>query len=295
VSSAHKDVVKLGVIGGSGLYDMPGLTEVKHIAIETPYGTPSDDLVVGTLEGTRCAFLPRHGRGHRFTPTEVNYRANIWALKSLGCPFVVSVSAVGSMKEEIAPGDLVVVDQFIDRTTSRARTFFGDGVVGHVGFGDPVCPTLRPILLDAAKSSGATVHDGGTYIVIEGPTFSTRAESLLFRSWGVSVIGMTNLPEARLAREAGMSYATLALATDYDCWHLEEAHVTVETVVATMNKNVAKAREVIRGVAQHLARPDAPQASPYQDIARTAIMTAPEAIPRDRKRTLRVLFGDAIG
>ena len=285
----------LGVIGGSGLYDMAGLHEVESVAVSTPWGLPSDEIVVGTLGGTRTAFLPRHGRGHRFTPSEVNYRANVAALKQLGCRFVLSVSAVGSMKEEIAPGDLVVVDQFIDRTVGRARTFFGDGIVGHVGFADPVCAVLKSVVLEAAKATGTTTHDGGTYICIEGPQFSTRAESLLFRSWGVSVIGMTNLPEARLAREAGLSYATLALATDYDCWREDEDAVSVEAVMAVMEKNVAVAKDVIRNVAAALAMPGAPHTSPYADILGSAVMTSPAARTLEAKRRLRHIAGDLIG
>ncbi len=288
----------LGVIGGSGLYDMPGLTDVEQRSVETPWGLPSDDVVIGTLQGTRAAFIPRHGRGHRFTPTEVNYRANVAALKHLGCEFVVSVSAVGSMKLEIAPGDLVVVDQFIDRTVARPRTFFGDGVVGHVGFADPICPVLRPILLAAARSTPATTHDGGTYICIEGPQFSTRAESNLFRSWGVSVIGMTNMPEARLAREAGMSYATLALATDYDCWHESEEAVSVEAVVAVLKKNVAVAQQVITNVAATLARANGagtPPKSPWANVVDGAVMTSPEARALEARRKLRYIAGDLIG
>ena len=284
----------LGVIGGSGLYDMPGLSDVETRSVETPWGMPSDDVVIGTLAGCRTAFLPRHGKGHRFTPTEVNYRANVAALKHLGCSFVVSVSATGSMKEEIAPGHLVVVDQFIDRTVARPRTFFGDGVVGHVGFADPICPVLRPVLLEAARATGAVTHDGGTYICIEGPQFSTRAESMLYRSWGVSVIGMTNMPEARLAREAGLSYATLALATDYDCWHASEEAVSVEAVIAVLKKNVATAQEVIRGVATKLASAGAPR-SPWTDSIAQAVMTSPEVRALEARRRLRFIAGDLIG
>jgi 5'-methylthioadenosine phosphorylase len=285
----------LGIIGGSGLYDIDGLVDVETISVSTPWGMPSDDIIVGTLHGTRTAFLPRHGKGHRFMPSEVNYRANIAALKQLGCQFVVSVSAVGSMQEHIEPGHLVVVDQFIDRTVGRARTFFGDGIVGHVGFGDPICALLRPLLLESAMATGATTHDGGTYICIEGPTFSTRAESQLFRSWGVSVIGMTNLPEARLAREAGLSYATLALATDYDCWREHEEAVTVEAVVAVMQKNVAVARRVVAGVAERLAQAGAPSTSPFANDIAGAVMTSPAARTLEAKRRLRAIAGDLIG
>jgi 5'-methylthioadenosine phosphorylase len=279
----------LGVIGGSGLYEMEGLADVERVSLETPWGQPSDEIVVGTVDGTRTAFLPRHGRGHRYLPTEVPYQANLWALKRLGCEFVLSISAVGSLKEEIAPGHLVVVDQFIDRTTSRPRSFFGGGVVGHVPFGDPVCPSLRPILLDAARETNAIVHDRGCYVCIEGPTFSTRAESNLFRSWGASVVGMTNLPEARLAREAGISYATLALATDYDCWH--DSEVSVEAVIAVLKQNVATAQRVIRGVAGRLAGAGAPKMSPWKHVVEHAVMTSKEAIPVDARRRLQLILG----
>ena len=285
----------LGVIGGSGLYDMPGLSDVVTQAVHTPWGEPSDDVVIGTLAGIRTAFLPRHGRGHRFTPSEVNYRANIGALKQLGCRFVVAVSAVGSMKEAIEPGHLVVVDQFIDRTVARPRTFFGDGVVGHVPFADPVCHVLRPILLEAAVESGTSAHDGGTYLCIEGPQFSTRAESLLYRSWGVSVIGMTGIPEAKLAREAGMSFAMLALATDYDCWHESEDSVSVEAVMAVMKQNVSVAQDVVCGVARRLAAPGAPSMSPFHDIASGAVMTSKDARSIEARRRLRAIAGDLIG
>ncbi|MFZ9886922.1 MAG: S-methyl-5'-thioadenosine phosphorylase [Myxococcota bacterium] len=286
----------LGVIGGSGLYEMSSLRDVETVSVDTPYGLPSDDLVLGTLEGTRVAFLPRHGRGHRYTPSEVPYRANLWALKSIGCEFVLSVSATGSLREELAPGHLVVVDQFIDRTVGRARSFFGDGLVGHVGFGDPVCGALRGIVLDAARATPApAVHDGGTYVCIEGPTFSTRAESLLYRSWGVSVIGMTNLPEARLAREAGLSYATLALVTDYDCWHQAEAEVSVESVLAVLHQNVRVAQEVVVKTAAALAAEGVPRVSPYHSAAAHALMTRPDAVPVDRRRVASLLFGEYLG
>jgi len=287
---------RLGIIGGSGLYDMADLVDKETVSVSTPFGTPSDDIVLARLGGLPVAFLPRHGRGHRFTPSEVPYRANVAAMKSLGVEFVVSVSAVGSMREEIAPGHLVIVDQFIDRTVGRERTFFGDGAVGHVGFGDPVCEVLRKIVSDAAKKTEAPkVHDRGTYVCIEGPTFSTRAESQLFRSWGVSVIGMTNLPEARLVREAGMSYATIALATDYDCWHETEEPVSVEAVIAILQKNVKTAQDVIRHVATTLAAPGAPQTSPFADVAKGAIMTSRGLIPANTARALRAIVGDVLG
>ena len=283
----------LGVIGGSGLYDMPGLTDVERRAVQTPWGMPSDDLVIGTLAGVRTAFVPRHGRGHRFTPTEVNYRANVAALKMLGCQFVLSVSAVGSMKEEIPPGMLVVVDQFIDRTVARPRTFFGDGIVGHVPFSDPTCHVFRPLVRDAAKATGAGTHDGGTYLCIEGPQFSTRAESLLYRSWGVHVIGMTGMPEAKLVREAGMSFSMLALATDYDCWHESEEAVSVEAVVATLKKNIATAQEVVRGVASRVAGIE--QKSPFASIVDGAVMTSKDVYGHEARRRLRTIAGDLLG
>jgi 5'-methylthioadenosine phosphorylase len=240
----------IGVIGGSGLYEIEGLEEVERVRLKTPFGDPSDEFLLGTLrEGehrVRLVFLPRHGRGHRYSPSEINFRANIWGLKKLGVQWILSVSAVGSMREDIAPGDLVVVDQFFDRTRSRPCSFFEDGVVAHVTFADPVCPVLAGILYEAAQKTGARVHRGGTYLVIEGPTFSTRAESNIFRSWGVDVIGMTNLPEARLAREAEICYATLALSTDYDCWHQAEEDVTVDAILSIIRQNVANARAVLR-------------------------------------------------
>ena len=281
----------IGVIGGSGLYDIEGLTEIEEITVETPFGAPSDALVVGRLHGTRMAFLPRHGRGHRFSPSEVNYRANIWALRSVGCRHLVSVSAVGSMKEGIAPGHLVMIDQLIDRTIGvgpgRARTFFEDGVVAHVGFGHPICASLSRSLYDAASDKGFDAHLGGTYVCIEGPQFSTRAESLLFRSWGVDVIGMTALPEARLAREAEMCYATVALATDYDCWHEEEAHVSVEAVIQTLHQNVSKAKSVVAsiaagGIPQHDC--DCHHALRY------ALITDPAHIPAAARERLAMLL-----
>lgn len=277
----------IGVIGGSGLYDIEGLTGIEEVSVETPFGAPSDAIVVGHLHGTRMAFLPRHGRGHRFSPSEVNYRANIWALRSLGARHIVSVSAVGSMKEGIVPGHLVMIDQLIDRTVGRPRTFFEDGVIAHVGFGHPICGALSRSLYDAAVGHGFDAHLGGTYVCIEGPQFSTRAESLLFRTWGVDVIGMTNLPEARLAREAEMCYATVALATDYDCWHEEEAHVSVEAVIQTISQNVMKAKAVISSIAA--------AGIPSGDCAcqrslKHAVMTDPARIPAAARARLAMLL-----
>lgn len=277
-----------GVIGGSGLYELPGFKVTERREVPTPFGMPSDELVVGELEGRPVAFLPRHGREHRYSPSQVNYRANIFALKLMGATRVISVSAVGSMKEEIRPGDVVLVDQFIDRTLHRPRTFFEDGIVAHVGFADPICEELRQVLKGAVQKVGARYHDGGTYICIEGPQFSTRAESHLFRSWGVSVIGMTNLPEARLAREAEMAYATIALATDYDCWHEEAEDVSVEAVIAVLHKNVDTARRIIREAI--LAMPET-CTSPARNALTHAIMTKREAITPEVMQRLAPLIG----
>ncbi len=277
-----------GVIGGSGLYELEGFEVKETRAVSTPFGDPSDELVIGELEGRPVAFLPRHGRGHRLHPGEVNYRANIFALKLIGATRVISVSAVGSMKEEIHPGHVVLVDQFIDRTVGRPRTFFEGGIVAHVAFSDPVCEDLRQVLKGAVEKVGVPFHDGGAYVCIEGPQFSTRAESLLFRTWGVSVIGMTNLPEARLAREAEMSYATIALSTDYDCWHADEEAVTVEGVLAVLRKNVENAKQIIR---QAILDLPAVNTSPARKALTNAIMTAPEHIPDELKQKLAPLIG----
>ncbi|HEX3769700.1 MAG TPA: S-methyl-5'-thioadenosine phosphorylase [Polyangiaceae bacterium] len=272
----------LGVIGGSGLYDIPGLTDVRETPVETPFGPPSDVVVEGRLGATRLLFLPRHGRGHRIPPHRIDSRANVCALKTLGATHLVSISAVGSMREDIPPGDFVVVDQFIDLTKRRVSTFFEDGIVGHVGFADPICEDLSRALASAAERSGARVHRGGTYVCIEGPQFSTRAESLLYRSWGVSVIGMTAMPEAKLAREAELPYALLALSTDYDCWHESEEDVTVDAVLKVMGENVAKARLAIAELAQTL--PD-PTKSCAAGALGAAIMTARDRItPEVRSR-----------
>jgi 5'-methylthioadenosine phosphorylase len=278
----------LGVLGGSGLYDIEGLSAVEEVRVDTPYGSPSDVVVRGKLGETTLLFLPRHGRGHRVAPHEIPFRANVCALKKLGCTHLVSLSAVGSMKEAIAPGDFVVVDQLIDLTKRRVSTFFEDGIVGHVGFADPVCAALSASLAEAAGRAGARVHRGGTYVCIEGPQFSTRAESLLYRSWGVSVIGMTALPEAKLAREAELPYALLAQATDYDCWHESEADVSVEAVLAVLNKNVATARRTVAELSHAL--PD-PSASPATGALANAIMTARDRIPLAALARLDWLLG----
>ena len=278
----------LGVIGGSGLYEIDGLTDVTEVALETPFGSPSDVLVRGELGDSTLLFLPRHGRAHRIPPHRINARANVWALKQLGATHLVSVSAVGSMREEIAPGDFVVVDQFIDLTKGRAATFFDEGVVAHVSFADPVCPLLGEALAVAGAGVGARVHRGGTYVCIEGPQFSTRAESLLYRSWGVSVIGMTAMPEAKLAREAELPYALLALATDYDCWHQGEPTVDVTGVLAILRQNASAARRTVAALARSL--PDAAR-SPATAALASALITPGDRITRDARVRLDSLIG----
>jgi 5'-methylthioadenosine phosphorylase len=234
-----------GVIGGSGVYDIDSLCDSSWVAVETPFGNPSDEILVGIIGDQKFAFLPRHGRGHRLSPTGINYRANIWALKSLGVRRVLSVSAVGSLKEEHAPGDFVLVDQYIDRTIQRVNSFFADGCVGHVSMAHPVCPELNHRVLQAAEQSDVLVHSGGTYLAIEGPQFSSQAESNLYRSWGCDVIGMTNMPEAKLAREAGICYSSLAMVTDYDCWHPDHDAVSVDQVIATLMSNSDKSKAIV--------------------------------------------------
>lgn len=283
----------IGILGGSGLYELDGLTDVREERVDTPFGAPSDALIRGRLNGVELVFLARHGRGHRHTPTSVPYRANIWALKSVGVQWILSVSAVGSLREEIAPGHIVVIDQFIDRTRARQATFFDEGLVGHVSFGDPVDPALCRILVECAREQGATVHDGGTYIAMEGPAFSTRAESELYRSWGAHVIGMTNLPEAKLAREAEIAYATLALSTDYDCWHPDHGNVSVEVVIDVLTRNVALARRVIAAAVPRIAAYDGPV---YAHRAlKHAILTHPSAVDPARRAELDLLVRKYLG
>lgn len=263
--------VKIGIIGGSGLYQMEALTEVEEVAVETPFGAPSDALIVGNLEGARVAFLARHGRHHTLMPSELPFRANIYAMKSLGVEYLLSASAVGSLKEAVKPLDMVVPDQFIDRTRNRISTFFGEGIIAHIGFGDPVCPQLAQLLADVVDDLDlpeANLHRGGTYVCMEGPAFSTRAESYLYRSWGATVVGMTNLPEAKLAREAEIAYATLALVTDYDCWHDDHGSVTVEMVIENLKKNALNAQQVIRAAVRRI------QANPPTSEAHTALKSA---------------------
>lgn len=278
----------LGVIGGSGLYELDGLEDVKWVHVETPFGSPSDELMVGRLAGKTLVFLPRHGRGHRISPSELNARANIFALKTLGVSRIVSVSAVGSMREEIRPGDIVICDQFFDRTRGRSSTFFEGGIVAHVHFADPVCPDLSRLLYDSGLEVGASMHWGGTYLVMEGPQFSTRAESRVYRQWGVDVIGMTNLPEAKLAREAEICYATLALATDYDCWHETEEDVSIDAVLEVIRKNVSTARRILRRVVDKL---DSHRTCACSRALENAIVTDPDQIPESIKRDLAPLIG----
>ncbi|OGR33617.1 MAG: methylthioadenosine phosphorylase [Desulfuromonadales bacterium GWD2_61_12] len=279
----------IGVIGGSGLYEIEGLTDVREVTLQTPFGDPSDCFITGVLQGARMVFLPRHGRGHRLLPTEVPFRANIWGMKKLGVERIISVSAVGSMKESIVPGHIVVPDQFFDRTLGkRPMTFFGEGIVGHVQFADPICSDLASVLYDAAIAVGATTHKGGTYICIEGPQFSTRAESLIYRSWGVDIIGMTNINEARLAREAEICYGTIALATDYDCWHHEHDDVSVEAVIAIIHKNVATARRIIKAAVSALGDE---RTCLCREALKFAIMTERERIPAATREKLEVVMG----
>jgi 5'-methylthioadenosine phosphorylase len=281
-------VAAIGVIGGSGLYELPGLTDVRWRRVRTPFGDPSDEFCVGRMGQQQVVFLSRHGRGHRIMPTDLNYRANIWGLKSLGVEWVISISAVGSMKEEIRPLDLVIPDQFFDWTRRRVSSFFGDGIVGHIGMAEPVCRDLAAILEKAARQTGATVHRGGTYICIEGPQFSTKAESRIYRSWGVDVIGMTNMPEVKLAREAELCYATVAFATDYDVWHETHEAVSVAAVVRNLLQNVVTAKEVIARAIPEIAPPrtcDCPR------LLADAIISDPKQIPWTTRRRLELIIG----
>jgi 5'-methylthioadenosine phosphorylase len=282
----------IGVIGGSGLYDMEGLTRVKEVRVSTPFGPPSDAVVIGDLEGVRVAFLARHGRGHRLSPSEINYRGNIYALKKLGVERIVAVSAVGSMKEAFQPGHVVIPDQFVDLTKRRIGTFFDRGVVAHISLANPVCRDVADSLAEAARRAGATVHEGGAYLCIEGPQFSTRAESQIFRQWGVDVIGMTNLPEAKLAREAELCYATLALVTDYDCWHPEHDAVTVEAIIETLHRNVDLSRRILRAVVPAL-REDRKCACGR--ALQAAVLTARDRIPAATRKRLSLLLSRSLG
>jgi 5'-methylthioadenosine phosphorylase len=278
----------IGVIGGSGLYGVKDLQPIEEVCLSTPFGAPSDAVMIGRWNGVTVAFLPRHGRGHRIMPSHINARANIFALKTLGVEWLISVSAVGSMREAVVPGEVVIPDQFFDRTVTRPSTFFEDGIAAHISFAEPVCAELSGILYAAAERAGARVHRGGTYLCIEGPQFSTKAESRIYRQWGVDVIGMTNIPEAKLAREAEMSYATLALVTDYDCWHETEEAVSVESIVRILQQNVAMAQRII---AEALPQIPVDRGSPYRDALRGAIITNPSVIPAHVKENLAPLIG----
>ena len=281
--------MKIGVIGGSGLYAMSGIERSKWVTVTTPFGKPSDQYLTGRLAGREVVFLPRHGRGHRILPSELNHRANIYGLKKLGVTNVISVSAVGSLQEKYKPTDIVVINQFFDRTKrSEDFTFFGNGVVAHVAFGDPVCAGLRKTLVACGRKAGATVHDGGTYVNMEGPAFSTRAESLFHRAMGWDVIGMTNLGEARCARESELCYATLAMVTDYDCWHISEEAVTVEMIIECLQKNSQMAQEIVRLTVATLG--DNTDCACRHALA-TAIMTAPDKIPAGQRKKLQLLIG----
>src|SRR5579859_296933 len=278
----------VAVIGGSGFYQMEGLQELREVRPRTPFGPPSDAIVIGTLASQRVAFLPRHGVGHRLLPGELPVRANIFALKTLGVEHIISISACGSLQERIAPLDLVIPDQLIDRTRGRESSFFGHGLVGHISFADPFCPALAAVLADCAEQAGPRVHRGGTLVVMEGPAFSTRAESQLYRSWGASLIGMTALPEAKLAREAEICYAAVACATDYDVWHESEEDVSVELIVANLLKNVEVSKQIVRAAVQRLPNRDACGCS---SALATALITMPELVPEQLKRDLAPILG----
>lgn len=282
---------KIGIIGGSGLYKMDALKEVEEVTIATPFGSPSDAFIVGTLADTRVAFLARHGRNHHLTPSELPFRANIYAMKSLGVEYLISASAVGSLKEAAKPLDMVVPDQFIDRTRNRISTFFGEGIVAHIAFGDPVCRNLAKVLADAVESLNfpdVTLHRGGTYVCMEGPAFSTKAESNLYRSWSATIIGMTNLPEAKLAREAEIAYATLALVTDYDCWHPDHDSVTVEMVIGNLQRNAVNAQKVIQETVRRLT--ENPPTSDAHSALKYAILTRLDQAPAATKEKLNLLL-----
>ncbi len=282
---------RIGIIGGSGLYKMDALTNVEEVQVQTPFGSPSDALIVGTLDETRVAFLARHGRNHTLLPSELPFRANIYAMKQLGVEYLISASAVGSLKEQAKPLDMVLPDQFIDRTKNRVSTFFGEGIVAHIAFGDPVCQKLAAVVADAIASldlPDVTLHRGGTYVCMEGPAFSTKAESHLYRSWGATVIGMTNLPEAKLAREAEIAYATLALVTDYDCWHSDHDSVTVEMVIRNLQRNAVNAQKVIQETVRRLS--ENPPLSDAHSALKYAILTQLDKAPTATKQKLGLLL-----
>lgn len=280
--------VKIGIIGGTGLYDMPGLTERSELAVDTPFGAPSDHFIIGSLSGTRVAFLPRHGKGHRFIPSELNFRANIYALKLLGVERILSVSAVGSLREEIVPLDIVLPDQFVDRTRGRISTFFGNGLAAHIAFGDPVCPDLLDQVYRASHNAGINAKKGGAYVCMEGPAFSTKAESKLYRSWGMDVIGMTNLQEAKLAREAEICYVTIALVTDYDCWHETHESVNADMIVANLQKNCLTAQSIIARTVRDF---DYTRKCQCGEALKYALITDKTAVTSDTKKRLECIIG----
>jgi 5'-methylthioadenosine phosphorylase len=285
---------EIGIIGGSGLYSMPGFTNVHEETVQTPFGAPSDSFVLGELEGRKVAFLARHGRNHSILPSELNFRANIYAFKKLGVERILSVSAVGSLKEEHKPTDFVIPDQFIDRTFHRIATFFGEGIVGHVAFGDPVCAVVAKAAVQGCAAAGVAGKLGGTYVCMEGPQFSTKAESHLYRSWGADVIGMTNLQEAKLAREAEICYATVAMVTDYDCWREGHDAVTIEEIVPVLHQNAENAAKVVKAAV--VAMPSSlARKCPCASAAKYAVLTKPEAIPAAAKEKLKLLFGKYLG
>ncbi len=289
MSTSQKDKKKIiGIIGGSGLYEMKGLERVRQFEVKTPFGKPSDSLIRGTLDAAELVFLPRHGKGHRWLPTEINFRANIFGMKKVGVERIISVSAVGSLREEIAPGHVMIPDQFIDRTTQRPTTFFGRGIVAHVSLADPVCPVLAQSLARAAEEEGTRVHPKGTYICMEGPQFSTRAESFLYRSWGADVIGMTNVQEAKLSREAEICFATLALATDYDCWNQAAGDVDIEGVLTVLRQNIELAQRIIRRVVDYLPEN---RLCTCATSLKDAIITERQKIPKKIRKELEPLIG----
>ena len=282
---------QLAVIGGTGIYEFEFLTDIEEVDVQTPYGPTSDTILIGTLEGMRVAFLARHGKGHRLLPGEVPYQANIWALKSLGVGRIVAISACGSMKEKYAPGHIVIPDQLFDRTRGRSYTFFGNGLVAHIGFAHPFCPTLSSMLGDAVRAAGGTVHLGGTHITIEGPRFSSLGESLVFRQWGVDIIGMTTVPEAQLAREAEICYAVMAHVTDYDCWHEAEEAVSVDLVVKTLQHNAQLAKRAITRLIIALKNGEPSQECECPTALNNALLTPAELVPADTKRRLQPIIG----
>ncbi len=280
--------IRIGIIGGSGLYEMEALTDIRHVSLDTPFGAPSDEYIVGSLKGIRVAFLPRHGRGHRLTPSEINFRANIYGFKKMRVEHIISVTAVGSLKAHIRPLNIVIPDQFYDRTKKRISTFFGHGLAAHVAFAEPVCPDLADRVYESATQTKASIHKGGTLLCIEGPAFSTRAESNLYRQWGMDIIGMTSLQEAKLAREAEICYAALGLVTDFDCWHKGTPEVTVETVIRNLKKNIFTAKEILESVV-----PKIPEKRTCICAAalKNAIMTDPTAVPVEARKKLDLLVG----